>query len=490
MKEYKTTIGLEVHVQLKTKSKMFCSTSAEYFGATPNSHTCPVCLGLPGALPVINQKAIEYAIKIGLALNCSVNKETKFDRKSYFYPDLPKGYQISQFDLPVSKEGFLLLGNRKIRINRAHMEEDTGKLIHTKIEGKKASLVDFNRSGVPLLEIVSEPDIESPAEARAYAKKLHQILRYLGVADGDMDKAGMRFDANVSILPKVEKGLGTKVEIKNINSFSFLEKALAYEVSRQIRKVVKGEKIIQETRGWVESKGETVSQRTKEGSPDYRYFPEPDLPPLIISDQLVAKLKKEIPELPDAKIERFRKNYSLSEYDSNQITESKDLADWFEEAVADFSKMEQGKDRYTHIDSRKAKVVANWVLGEVSRALNDSNLKIKDSKLEPVALVALIQLIDQGEITQATAKKVFSIMFASGKLPGKIIEEEGLAQIDSRAEISKIIDQVLDENKSAVHDFQKGKEASFKFLVGQVMRKTKGKVDPQMVTDFLKEKLK
>ena len=380
MKEYQTTIGLEVHVQLKTKSKMFCTDSAEYFGADPNTHTCPVCLGLPGALPVINQKAIEQAVKVGLALNCRLNKETKFDRKSYFYPDLPKGYQISQLDQPIAKSGYLDVDGRKIRINRAHMEEDTGKLIHTKVGGKEATLVDFNRSGVPLMEIVSEPDLSSPEEARLYAKKLHQIMRYLGVADVDMEKAGMRFDANVSVRPKGQKTLGTKVEIKNMNSFSFLEKGLVFEVTRQIKDLEKGEKIIQETRGWVERKGETVSQRIKETSPDYRYFPEPDLPPLVINDTLVKKLKKEIPELPSQKAQRFRRQYALSEYDSTQLSDVKGVADWFEEALLDYGKLEQKKNKVEHVDSRRAKTVANWVLGEVSRALKENNIKIKEEK--------------------------------------------------------------------------------------------------------------
>ena len=490
MKEYQTTIGLEVHVQLKTKSKMFCTDSAEYFGADPNTHTCPVCLGLPGALPVINQKAIEQAVKVGLALNCRLNKETKFDRKSYFYPDLPKGYQISQLDQPIAKSGYLDVDGRKIRINRAHMEEDTGKLIHTKVGGKEATLVDFNRSGVPLMEIVSEPDLSSPEEARLYAKKLHQIMRYLGVADVDMEKACMRFDANVSVRPKGQKTLGTKVEIKNMNSFSFLEKGLVFEVTRQIKDLEKGEKIIQETRGWVERKGETVSQRIKETSPDYRYFPEPDLPPLVINDTLVKKLKKEIPELPSQKAQRFRRQYALSEYDSTQLSDVKGVADWFEEALLDYGKLEQKKNKVEHVDSRRAKTVANWVLGEVSRALKENNIKIKDSRLEPAALVELLYLQDKGEITHATAKQVFSQMFNTGYLPRKIIRDEGLGQIDSEDELSKIADQVIGENKVAVGDFKKGKEASFKFLLGQVMKKTRGKADPELTNKILSEKLK
>ncbi len=490
MKEYETTIGLEVHVQLKTASKMFCNTSAEYFGAIPNSHTCPVCLGLPGALPVINQKAIELAVKAGMALNCKINNETKFDRKSYFYPDLPKGYQISQLDLPIAYDGFVEVGDEKIRINRAHMEEDTGKLIHTKVGGEMTSLIDFNRSGVPLMEIVSEPDISSPEEARRYAKKIHQIMRYLEVADANMEKAGMRFDANVSVREKGVKELGVKVEIKNINSFRFLEKALAFEVSRQIKKLRSKEKVIQETRGWVETKGETVGQRTKETSPDYRYFPEPDLPPLVISDELIEKLRAEITELPDAKIKRYQDQYALSNYDSTQLAEVRMVADWFEEAVLDYSRVEQEKKKPDHIDSRKAKVVANWVLGELSRLLKENNLTIKEAKIEPASLAGLLGILDRGDITQQAAKKVFSKMFEEGKSPHKIIEEEGLVQMGSKEDLTEVIASVIQDNPKAVADIKSGKEQALKFLLGQVMKETRGTASPQVSAQILNEKLK
>ncbi len=488
MREYETTIGLEVHVQLKTKSKMFCTGIAEYFGEEPNSHTCPVCLGLPGALPVINQKAIESAIKVGLALNCQVNKETKFDRKNYFYPDLPKGYQISQYDLPVSRQGHILVEGKKIRINRAHMEEDTGKLIHTKVAGKMVSLIDFNRSGVPLLEIVSEPDISSPEGARSYAKKLHQTMRYLEVADVDMEKAGMRFDANVSLRAKGDKELGTKVEIKNINSFRFLAKALEFEIVRQAKKLDAGEKIIQETRGWVEGKGETVSQRTKETSPDYRYFPEPDLPPLSISAELVDNLKKQMPELPDEKLERFQKDYALGAYDSRLLTEDKNLADWYEEAVLDYTRLGQNKKEPTNIDFQKTKKVANWVLGELARLLNDKGQSIKEAKIEPAALVQLLLLVDGEKITRETAKQVFAKMFQEGKLPAKIIEEEALGQM-TEEELEGVVVSVIEENEKASTDYKAGKKESLKFLVGQAMKKTKGKGGPQIITRVLQEKL-
>jgi aspartyl-tRNA(Asn)/glutamyl-tRNA(Gln) amidotransferase subunit B len=490
MKEYITTIGLEVHVQLKTNSKMFCTNSSGYFGAKPNSHTCPVCLGLPGALPVTNQKAIESAVKTGIALNCKISKETKFDRKNYFYPDLPKGYQISQFDVPIAYGGFLMVEDKKIRITRAHMEEDTGKLLHTKVGGKMTSLVDFNRSGVPLMEIVSEPNMSSPEEARKYAKKLHQIMRYLEIADADMEKAGMRFDANVSVREKGEKMLGVKVEIKNINSFRFLEKALAYEVTRQVKKLKTGEKVIQETRGWSETKGETISQRTKETSPDYRYFPEPDLPPLVIGDKLIEQLRAEIPELPDKKIKRYQDEYALSSYDSTQLVEVRGVADWFEEAVLDYSRVEQRRKKPSHIDSRKAKVVANWVLGELSRLLKENNLTIKEAKIEPASLAALLVILDQGKITQQAAKKVFTKMFEEGKSPNKIIEEEGLAQMGSKDELDEIIEKVIRDNPKAVKDKKSGKEKAFKFLLGQVMKETRGTANPQVSTQILNEKLK
>lgn len=489
MKDYETIIGLEVHVQLKTNSKMFCTNSAKYFGDPPNSHTCPVCLGLPGALPVINQKAIESAIKTGLALNCKINRETKFDRKNYFYPDLPKGYQISQYDLPIAQNGYLEVDRKKIRINRAHMEEDTGKLIHTKVKGKMVSLIDFNRSGVPLMEVVSEPDITSPDEARNYAKKLHQTMRYLEVADADMEKAGMRFDANVSVRPTGSKLLGTKVEIKNINSFRFLEKAVAFEVVRQVKKLENNERVIQETRGWVEEKNETVSQRIKETSPDYRYYPEPDLPPLDFSERLINKLKKEIPELPDAKIKRFKDQYALNRYDSVQLADIREIANWFEEALVDYSKSEQRK-KLTHIDSRKAKTVANWVLGELLRILKDKGASIKEANVEPAALAELLFLVDQGKITGQTAKQVFAKMYTSGKLPVKIIEEEGLAKIGVKEDLEKIVEETIQENTKAVEDFKSGKDQSLKFLIGQVMRKTKGKADPQIINNFLIGKLK
>lgn len=480
MQQYQTTIGLEIHVQLKTSSKMFCSSSAEYFGAPPNTHVCPVCLGLPGALPVINQKAVEAAVKFGLALNCSVPDESKFDRKNYFYPDLPKGFQISQFDLPVSKDGYVLVNERKIRINRAHLEEDTGKLIHLEQGEQKASLIDFNRSGVPLMEVVSEPDIESPEEAKAYAKKIHQVARYLEVSDADMEKAGMRFDANVSVRKEGVKELGTKVEIKNINSFRFLEKALIFEITRQIKQLEKGKKIVQETRGWDETNNATFSQRTKETSPDYRYFPEPDLPLITFSEGQIKNLKEQIPELPDKLIERFQKNYTLNKNIAQYISEDKKIAQWFEDALILYAKSEE---EY----KSKATKLANWVVGEVIKTCNDKHIDIAQLPIEPAGLVELLNIVDSGRVNQTTAKMIFSKMTETGKMPEKILSDEGLEQMSNKTDLEPAVKEVLENNEKAKKDFLAGKEASLGFLVGQVMKITQGRANPQKVSQIIKK---
>ncbi len=485
MKDFELVIGLETHVQLKTESKMFCETSAAYFGTTPNTHTCPVCLGLPGALPVINEKAIEAAIKIGLALNCKINPLSRFERKNYFYPDLPKGYQISQFELPLSYEGWMYVEERKIRINRAHMEEDTGKLTHASLNGEKVSLIDFNRSSVPLLEIVTEPDLTSPQEAKLYAKNLHRLLRYLSVADGDMEKAGMRFDANLSIRPRGEKRLGTKVELKNINSFNFLEKALFVEAARQLDLVSKGEVIVQETRGWDETSGTTKPQRTKETSPDYRYFPDPDLPPLTFQEAFIARIKKTVPELPNEKKVRFETEYGLSGYDANLLVEDPLGADFFEKTVEDLNRMRKNQEKF----SLDAKNIANWLNGEVLRNLKDNNQTFEEINFEPAALAELIYLVDEGKISNATAKQVLGKMFSSGNLPSKIMDEEGLVLINSEGQIEKIVDQVLSNNEKAIQDYKKGKQESIGFLIGQVMRLSKGQIDHKKVAEVLKKKL-
>lgn len=480
MKKYQTTIGLEIHVQLRAKSKMFCRSSAEYFGSAPNIHTCPVCLGLPGALPIINEEAVKSAAKFALGLNCKVSPNSKFDRKNYFYPDLPKGYQISQYELPIGKGGWLVVDDRKIRINRGHLEEDTGKLIHVKVDGKTVSLIDFNRSGVPLMEIVSEPDIDSPQLAKSYAKAVHQIARYLEVSDADMEKAGMRFDANVSVSKEGSTKLGEKVEIKNINSFRFLEKALAYEIGRQIKLLESGEKVIQETRGWVESKGVTVSQRTKETSPDYRYFPEPDLPPLVFDQATIKRLKTSLPELPDEKLNRFLSKYELDKNTVQVLIEDKNIAQWYEDALSVYL---SGKNAV----EKKAKILANWVVGELIRNMKERNLQAKSVSLEPAGLVELLTFLDKGKISQTTAKQVFARMFDSGLPAAKIIEEEGLAQVSRRSDLEESVNQVIIENKQAVQDYLKGKEASLGFLVGQVMRKTSGRANPKIAADLIRE---
>lgn len=483
MNQYETTIGLEIHVQLKTKSKMFCRTSAEYFGSEPNAHTCPVCLGLPGALPVINEDAVNSAVKFALGLHCQINNQSKFDRKNYFYPDLPKGYQISQYDLPIGKNGWLMVNEKKIRINRVHQEEDTGKLIHAKVDGKRASLVDFNRCGVPLMEIVSEPDIDSPELAKNFAKAVHQTARYLEVSNADMEKAGMRFDANVSVRKKGAKILGEKVEIKNINSFRFLEKALGFEIERQVRAIESGEKVIQETRGWVELRGVTVSQRTKETSPDYRYFPEPDLPPLVFEQKAIEKLKRNLPELPDKKSSRFEKQYRLDKKYTRNLTASKYLAQWYEEALTLYAKKDKNKQE-------KAKKLANWVAGELFRIMREKSIEIRKVQIEPAGLVELLEILDKGEINNTTAKQIFSRMFDTGKIPARIIKEEGLSQVSEQEDLKKFIEQTMLENKKAVEDFKKGKEAALGFLVGQVMHKTAARANPRVVADLLRRALK
>ncbi|MDP2720689.1 MAG: Asp-tRNA(Asn)/Glu-tRNA(Gln) amidotransferase subunit GatB [bacterium] len=482
MTQYKTTIGLEIHVQLKTNSKMFCTTSAQYFGSEPNVHTCPVCLGLPGALPVINKEAIESAAKFALGLHCHVSDVSKFDRKNYFYPDLPKGFQISQLDLPIGKNGWLVVEGKKIRINRAHLEEDTGKLIHAKVDGKSVSLVDFNRSGVPLMEVVSEPDIDSPDLARSYAKVVHQLARYLDVSNADMEKAGMRFDANVSVSKEGIDKLGEKVEIKNINSFRFLEKALVFEVERQIKTLESGKQVIQETRGWVEDKAITVSQRVKETSPDYRYFPEPDLPPLVFNEADIEKLRKMLPELPDKKMDRFVLEYGLDKITAQNLTEDKNLAQWYEDGLTIYAKDDKNK-------AAKAKVLANWVVGELIRNLREKAININSASIEPAGLIELLRLVDSSEINQTTAKKVFTQMFSTGKTPSRIIKDEGLAQVSQEADLEELLDEVIVENESAVEDYRQGKAASLGFLLGQVMRKTGGRANPVVASKLLKEKL-
>ncbi len=479
--KYRTVIGLEFHVQLLTKSKMFCACSAQYAAHPPNTVVCPVCLGLPGALPVINEKVIECIVMTGMALNCNIPEFAKFDRKNYPYPDLPKGYQISQYDLPFCIEGYLELneedGGRTIGITRVHQEEDTAKSTHvTAPSGERYSLVDFNRSGVPLMEVVTEPDITTPQEAVALGRKLRQIVRYLGISTGNMEDGAMRCDANISVWP-AEAPLGNvKVEVKNMNSFRAVERALLFEQVRQTRILESGSDTrVTETRGWVETTGETVSQRTKEEAHDYRYFPEPDLPPLQLSREWVEGVKVKLPELPEAKKQRFMAAYDLSPYDASLLTQSRDLAAFFEAASA---------------SAKNAKAVANWMLRNLLQRLNESGSETSDCKITPDALAALILMIESGEISNRMAQEVFDQMFESGKSARAIVEEQGLTQISDEDALAGIVAQVIAENPAAVQDFKQGKKRAVGFLVGQVMKATRGKANPGMVNQKLQEVLR
>jgi aspartyl-tRNA(Asn)/glutamyl-tRNA(Gln) amidotransferase subunit B len=484
--EYETIIGLEVHAQLLTKSKMFCRCSADYASAPPNTHVCPVCLGMPGVLPTINKRAIEFAIMTALALNCTIPEHTRFDRKNYPYPDLMKGYQISQYDSPLSHNGWLSIevdGKTKlIGITRVHQEEDVAKLFHRTDEaGETYSLVDVNRAGVPLMEVVSEPDIRSPEEAREYLMKLHSILQYLGVSTGNMEEGSFRCDANVSIRPVGTTKFMPKVEVKNMNSFKAVYRALAYEVERQKKLAEERGRLVQETRGWVEEKGITVSQRSKEEAHDYRYFPEPDLPPLELSRKFVDEIKSRLPELPDARRDRFMSQYNLSRYDANLLTVSRAMADYFEACL---KLLPAG----TGVE-KKAKTVANWLLGEFARLLNATNIEIKNAKVGPQHLVEMLDLIDKGTLSTKMAKEVFEDMFHSGKKPSQVVKEKGLAQISTTTELETAVGQVIAANSQAVADFKQGRETALKFLVGQVMKATKGQANPQMVNELLRRML-
>ncbi len=479
--KYRTVIGLEFHIQLVTESKMFCTCSAQYAAHPPNTVVCPVCLGLPGALPVINEKVIECIVMAGLALNCTIPEYAKFDRKNYPYPDLPKGYQISQFDLPFCIGGRLTLdeedGGRTIGITRVHQEEDTAKSTHvTAPSGERYSLVDFNRSGVPLMEVVTEPDIATPQEAAAFGRKLRQIVRYLGISTANMENGAMRCDANISVWP-AEASMGdVKVEVKNMNSFRSVERALEFEQARQTRILEGGvDTRITETRGWVEATGETVSQRTKEEAHDYRYFPEPDLPPLQLSPQWVSGVEEKLPELPAAKRQRFMADYELSAYDARLLTQSQELADYFETASA---------------RAKNAKAVANWMSRNLLQRLNESDTEINDCPIAPADLAELVLLIDSGEISNRTAQEVFDHMFDTGKSARKIVAEQGLTQISDESALETIVAQVIAENPAAVQDFNQGKKRAIGFLVGQVMKATRGKANPGIVNQKLQEELR
>ncbi len=473
--QYETVIGLEVHVQLNLNTKAFCGCSIE-FGRPANTQVCPVCIGLPGVLPVLNEKFLQYAMRVALALNCTVANFLKFDRKHYYYPDLPKNYQISQYDKPLAANGYLQIkinaGQKKIRILRVHMEEDAGKLIHT----KNASLVDLNRTGTPLLEIVTQPDINSAEEAYAYLTQLKSILEYLEVSDCDMEKGSLRCDANISLRPQGQTILGTKAEVKNMNSFKGVRDALNYEIVRQKKVLQEGGTIIQETRLWNEEKQKTFSMRGKEEAHDYRYIPDPDLVPFVIEKEAIEKARRELPELPQAKKERLIKDYSLSDYDAGILSADKQLAIYFEDAAKNY---------------KQPKIICNWLMGDIMNYLNTNNIQIKKLKevLPIKKLIDMLKLIDNNTISGKIAKQVLPEMLKTGKDASLIIKEKNLNQITDTAAIESIIDEVINENKKVVEEVKNGKDKALMFLVGQVMKKTRGKANPQIANSLIKKKL-
>jgi len=477
---YEAVIGLEVHAELLTQSKVFCGCSAK-FGAPPNQNTCPVCLGMPGALPVLNRRAVEFAIRAGLAAHCTIASDSRWARKNYFYPDLPKGYQISQYELPVCRGGVIDIdtgaGTKSVHLTRIHMEEDTGKNIHD--AHGDASLVDFNRCGVPLLEIVSEPDIRSAQEAGAYLRKLRTILQYLEICDGNMEEGSFRCDANVSIRKRGATELGTKVEIKNMNSFRNVERAIEFELKRQAQTLDEGGHLVQETRLWDPDREVTRSMRSKEFAHDYRYFPEPDLLPLLVSDAWIDEVRRTLPELPDARRARFVRDYSLPEYDADVLTMRRDVADYYEAAVR---------------HHRNPKALSNWVMGDVLRIIKerklDNALVIHDWPVPPERLAAMVELIDSGEISGKIAKAVFEEMVNTGKTPVQIVDEQGLKQISDEGPIVAAVEQVIAANPDKVAEYRNGKDKLFGFFVGQVMKATQGKANPQKLNELLRAKLR
>lgn len=477
--KYEAVIGLEVHTELRTATKIFCSCRTS-FGAEPNTNVCPVCLGLPGVLPVLNKKVLEFAVRTGLALNCEISRYSKFDRKNYYYPDLPKNFQTSQYDLPICERGHLDVevdGKKTtIRITRAHMEEDAGKLVHhgTSITDSDYSLVDYNRTGTPLLEIVSEPDMRSAKEAVAYMEKLRAILQYCGVSDCKMEEGSLRCDANVSVRPVGQKELGTKTEIKNINSFRGVERAIEYEAMRQAELLEEGGTVVQETRTWDEKEGVTKSMRKKEEANDYRYFPEPDLVPFTVSEEYIEEIRKTLPELPDARKERYMESYGLTSYDADYLTNDKARADYFEAMVA------AGAD---------PKEAANWLMGDFAKKLSQSGLEMAAAPVTAAALADLLGLIGKGTISGKIAKQVFSDMWETGKDAETIVKEKGLVQISDTGALEELADRIIAANPQSVADFKAGKKKAVGFLMGQIMKETKGKANPQVVNGILTKKL-
>ena len=475
---FEAVIGLEVHAQLLTDSKIFCGCSTQ-FGAPPNTHVCPVCLGLPGALPVLNRRVVEFAVRAGLALGCTINRSSIFARKNYFYPDLPKGYQISQYEAPLAAGGLVeydtAAGRRRVGITRVHLEEDAGKSLHDGFgDSDRYTYVDYNRSGVPLIEIVTEPEIRSAAEAGEFFSRLRAILLAIGVNDGNMEEGSLRCDANVSVRPQGETAFGVKAEVKNLNSFRYVQRALEYEIDRQIDIVQSGGRVTQETRLWDSGGGRTVAMRSKEEAHDYRYFPEPDLPPLLLSEAWIERVRATMPELPEARRRRFVAEYALPEYDAALLTQSPALADYFEKTAA---------------AAGNPKSASNWIMGELSRKLNELGAGIEQTPLAPDALAGLIRLVESGTISGPVAKDVFETMCASGRAASDIVEAEGLGRIDDEAALQAIVAEVLAANESAVAQFRAGKQQTFGFLVGQVIKATRGKGNPALVNALLKKAL-
>ena len=475
--DYEIVMGLEVHAELSTKTKIFCSCPTE-FGGEPNTHTCPICMAMPGTLPVLNEKVVEYAVKAGLATNCEISRDSKNDRKNYFYPDLPKSYQISQFDKPLCEHGYIEIeddeGNpKKIRLTRIHIEEDAGKLNHNEFGG--GSLVDLNRAGVPLIEIVSEPDLRSSGEAERYLKKLKSILEYIEVSDCKMQEGSLRADVNVSVRKKGAEKFGTRTEMKNMNSFKAITRAIDYEASRQIDVIEEGGKIDQETLRWDDVSGRTFSMRDKEDAQDYRYFPDPDLVAIKLSEEYIENIKKNLPELPESRKARYMEEYGLSEKDSNLLTASKYLSDLFE-----------GAEKIC----KNAKAVANWILSDISKILNETETEPGQIPFDANQLAKLVQLIDNGTISSAIAKKVIVELFENPRDPEEIIKEKGWIQISDEGAIKEVVMKILENNPQSVADFKAGKDRALGFLVGQAMKETKGKANPQMLNQMFLEELK